>query len=51
MEASFTTSLDIEECLVGVVDTDVHICVADVLWTEGFWTWFSAAWGCLDYFE
>ena len=31
MEASFTTALDIEECLVGAVDTDVHICVADVV--------------------
>ena len=30
VEAWFSTALDIEECLVGAVDTDVHLFVADV---------------------
>ena len=31
VEAWFTTALDIEECLTGAVDTDVHLFVADVV--------------------
>ena len=30
VEAWFTTALDIEEVLSGVVDSDVHLFVADV---------------------
>ena len=30
VEASYTTALDIEEVLSGVVDSDVHLFVADV---------------------
>ena len=35
VEAWFSTALDIEECLVGAVDTDVHIFVADVIKSFG----------------
>ena len=31
VEAWFSTALDIEECLAGGVDTDVHLFVADVI--------------------
>ena len=31
MDAWFTTALDIEECLAGGVDSDVHLFVADVV--------------------
>ena len=31
VDAWFTTALDIEECLAGGVDSDVHLFVADVV--------------------
>ena len=31
VEAWFSTALDLEECLAGGVDTDVHLFVADVV--------------------
>ena len=42
VEAWFTTALDIEEVLSGVVDSDVHLCVADVESID------TVDWGVLD---
>ena len=52
-EAWSPTALDIEECLAGAVDSDVHLFVADVIKFFDtvecgiFWTGFLVVWGCL----
>ena len=44
VEAWYTTALDIEEVLSGVVDSDVHLFVVDIVKSfdtvdQGFWIW------------